>query len=317
MKNFKYVYGPVPSRRLGNSLGIDIVPFKWCSYDCVYCQLGRTTQKTIHRKSWFSVPEILGEIKRVLDSNVSVDYITFAGSGEPTLNKNLGKLIPAVKAITNIPVAVLTNGSLLSQKGVQEDLLPADLIIPSLDAGTESLFRYINRPHPDLNLKTVTDGLADFRSKYSGEVWLEVFLLDGVNIQTKEIESIQSLITPINPDRVQLNTAVRPPAEDFVGQLKKERMEKVKRLFNGPVEIIADYDKSTAGVYRSPLRTEIMGLLKRRPCTVDDLAAALDANPNELLKQLNLLQKDKVVHFQRHNRRIYFSIKKHTDQTSN
>lgn len=311
MKTFKHIYGPVPSRRLGNSLGIDIVPSKTCSYDCIYCQLGRTTQKIIDRNSWFSVPKILDELKRSLDSDVSVDYITFSGSGEPTLNENIGKLISTIKTITSIPIAVLTNGSLLSEREVQEDLLTADLILPSLDAGTESVFRYINRPHHSLNLKTVVDGLADFRSRYSGQMWLEVFILDGVNAIEMEIRRIQSLIDCINPNRVQLNTAVRPPTEDFVVPLEKEHMEEIRKLFREPVEIIVDYEKTSAKLYRSPLHSQIIELLKRRPCTLDDISAALGVNRNDLLKQLDALRKSDDIHFQRHRGQIYFSVREY------
>lgn len=305
----KYTYGPVPSRRLGNSLGVDIVPFKICSFDCVYCQLGRTTRKTVQREDYSPASEILNDLKRVLDSDASIDFITFSGSGEPTLNKELGTLISKVKKLSTIPVAVITNGSLLWKREVQEDLLEADLVLPSLDAGSESLFQYINRPHSSLHLETIVDGLAGFRTKYVGKMWLEIFLLGGVNAIQNEIEKIAVAVEHIRPDKVQLNTAVRPPAEPFVVPVPKEQMKRLAGLFPCPAEIIADYDKPPDEQHRSVVPSRIMELLKRRPCTLDDVSAALKIHRNELIKHLDALQKEGTIESSRHDGRVYFLTK--------
>jgi len=169
-RNFKYIYGPVPSRRLGRSLGVDLVPFKACTFDCVYCQLGRTPHKTVERREYLPAEAILDEVKRKLAEGDVPDYITFSGSGEPTLNRRIGGLIREIKALTKIPVAVLTNGSLLWMQEVQEDLMAADLVIPSLDAGDEKLFSYVNRPHRDLAFAQVVNGLIEFTRRFPGQV---------------------------------------------------------------------------------------------------------------------------------------------------
>lgn len=179
------VYGPVPSRRLGWSLGVDLVPYKTCTYDCVYCQLGRTTRQTLERGEYVPTSQILEGVERALASleehrGRRPDWIGLAGSGEPTLHSHLGEVVAAIKARTNVPVAVLTNGSLLWSRSVRQELAEADLVLPSLDAGDEALFHYVNRPHPDLDFDQVVQGLVDFRREFRRPIWLEVFLLGGV-----------------------------------------------------------------------------------------------------------------------------------------
>ena len=177
----KEVFGPVPSRRLGFSLGVDLVPFKTCTLDCVYCQLGPTTHKTLKRKEYIPTEGILPEVEKMLNKGKRVDYITFSGSGEPTLHSGIGKMISRIKRISSIPVAVITNGTLLNQGQVQEDLWAADLVIPSLDAVDERIFQRINRPHASLNTKMIIRGLDDFAGKFPGKIWLEVMLVRGLN----------------------------------------------------------------------------------------------------------------------------------------
>ena len=302
----KCTYGPVPSRRLGNSLGIDVVPFKKCSFDCIYCQLGRTTTKTVQRERYFPVSEILNDIHQALDDDVSIDYITFSGSGEPTLNRDLGRIISMVKESTDIPVAVITNGSLLWKREVQEDLLHADLILPSQDAGADPLFQYINRPHSSLSLENIVDGLANFRSTFQGQMWLEIFLLGGVNAIQDEIEKIAAAVGRIRPDKVQLNTAVRPPAEPFVVPLSEEQMERFVDLFPCPAEIIADYDRPSEKHIVSTIPSRVQELLKRRPCTIEDMSSVLRIHRNELVKYLDALQKEGTIKSSRHDGRVYF-----------
>ena len=185
-KFYKYIYGPVPSRRLGRSLGIDLVPFKTCTYDCIYCQLGRTTNKTIKRRPYVPVKDILNELKIKLATGEPPDYISIAGSGEPTLHSDIGNLIDQINDITEIPVAVLTNGSLLFMPEVRTALSKADLVIPSLDAGDEELFRYVNRPHADIAFDQMVHGLIDFTRNFPGVVWLGGLLLSGVTGMAEE-----------------------------------------------------------------------------------------------------------------------------------
>ena len=286
------VYGPVPSQRLGRSLGLDLVPFKTCTYDCVYCQLGRTTDKTIDRKTYVGSEAVCAELERKLAAGPPPDYISLAGSGEPTLDAGIGELIVRIKGMTNIPVAVLTNGSLLWQCEVQEALLAADLVLPSLDAGDEEIFRYVNRPHPDISFALMISGLADFIRRFQGRVWLEVFLLAGVTSSSSEIGKIDAVLQKIRPERVQLNTATSPPAEEFAGAVSAERLEKLKGLFCGTVDVIGRRKPpggSESGSDQSP--ADILSLLARRPCTLEDLAEGLAMQPLVALKHLDALRR--------------------------
>lgn len=208
-----YTYGPVPSRRLGKSIGVSPIPAKTCSYSCVYCQLGRTDKFTVERQSFFDPQNILSELKdRVTNSDA--DYITFVGDGEPTLNKDLGWLIDQCKQNFDLPVAVITNGSLLYRKDVQDDLKNADLVMPSIDAGQESVFRKVNRPHKNLDFQTIVQGIIDFSKNFKGQVWTESMLVKGYNDSKEELQRIKDIIEKINPDKSFIMSPTRPPAED-------------------------------------------------------------------------------------------------------
>lgn len=287
----RYVYGPVPSRRLGHSLGIDLVPFKTCTYDCVYCQLGRTTNKTLERKEYVAVDGVLAELERKLAEKNAPDYISLAGSGEPTLNSAIGRLISGIKRLTDIPVAVLTNGSLLWMKDVQDDLMAADLVLPSLDAGDEARFHYVNRPHKDISFDQMVDGLITFTARFRGNVWLEVFLLEGITGTPEEIAAMAAIIRQINPARVQLNTVSRPPAEEFARPVPADRLPVLADLFPGPVDIISESvrNETRAAVPGHTAAADILALLNRRPCTATDVADGLGLHVAEALKRLETL----------------------------
>jgi wyosine [tRNA(Phe)-imidazoG37] synthetase (radical SAM superfamily) len=285
------VYGPVPSRRLGRSLGIDLVPFKTCSYDCIYCQLGRTTEKTITRREYVPIAPILGELKERCAAGVKADYITLAGSGEPTLHNEIGGLIRGIKTLTDIPVAVLTNGSLLWDPEVRDSLQEADLVIPSLDAGDERLFRYVNRPYAGISFGRMVDGLAGFTAGFGGEVWLEVFLLADLTGTPSEARKIASLAKAIKPKRIQLNTVRRPPAESFARPLTAPEMESLSGLFAGGAEVIlAEAGGQPPAADGSGVSdADILAILRRHPCTARDAAEALGMHATEALKRLEAL----------------------------
>jgi len=288
-KKKKLTFGPVPSRRLGRSLGIDLVPFKTCTYDCIYCQLGRTTNKTINRDEYCSIKDIIQAVKEKLREISRPDYITLSGSGEPTLHSRIGKIIHGIKEITDIPVAVLTNGSLFWIDEVRNAVLDADLVIPSLDAGDESTFSYVNRPHGDISFKKMVDGLCSLRENYKGPIWLEVFLAGGITDKEAEIIKIKTWADRINPERIQLNTAVRTPAEDFVRIVSKEKMEEIAESFGPHCEVIADYSKvHDLGEFHST-RDDVFELLRRRPCSIDDISRGLDLHRNEAIKYVQEL----------------------------
>ena len=305
---FRYVYGPVPSRRLGRSLGIDLVPFKTCTYDCVYCQLGRTTNKTTERKEYVAIEDVLAEMERKLAVEPAPDFISLAGSGEPTLNARIGDLIVKIKSLTHIPVAVLTNGSLLWMREVQEALMKADIILPSLDAGDEHLFQCVNRPHGEITFEKVIDGLAEFTERFPGSVWLEVFLLAGVTGIPAEIEKLAALTRRIRPNRVQLNTVSRPPAEEFAFAISGEQLENFRKLFSETAEVIGESKrgKSPTSLAGGTTDTDILSLLSRRPCTVRGVSSGLGLHPEEVSKRLHVLSKQGSVVSVRRNDVIFY-----------
>ena len=290
----KHVYGPVPSRRLGRSLGIDLVPFKTCPYDCIYCQLGRTTDLTLARKPYAPAAPLVAECRQVLQTKQPPDIISLAGSGEPTLNSAIGDVLRGIKACTAIPVAVLTNGALLWQKEVQEALMPADRVLPSLDAGHAQLFQTVNRPHPELSFEQMVAGLAEFTHRFNGEVWLEVLLLAGLSDTEAEVEKIAAWVKQIQPARVQLNTVCRPPAESAAAAVPVHRLHELASLFPCPVDIIARATRQapSPGPGNNIKEADIMAMLGRRPCTAGDVANGLGIHINEALKHLEALAAD-------------------------
>jgi wyosine [tRNA(Phe)-imidazoG37] synthetase (radical SAM superfamily) len=283
-EDFKHVFGPVPSRRLGRSLGVDLVPFKTCSYDCIYCQLGRTTCKTVERKEWVSTDAVLNELKQKLASRP--DYITLSGSGEPTLHSRLGEIIEHVQAMSDVPVAVLTNGSLLWQKEVREEVALADVVLPSLDAPDPERFEFINRPHPDITFERLLDGLATFRREFSGKYWLEVMLLGGYTSLPAQVRRLADWAGRIQPDKVQLNTAVRPPAEEYAMAVPPERLAELARVFEPPAEVVAEHRGQRASAESQASAEALLALVRRRPCTVEGIAHGLAIKPSVAVKLL-------------------------------
>jgi len=302
----RYIFGPVPSRRLGRSLGIDLIPFKTCSYDCIYCQLGRTTNKTVERKEYFPREEILKNLATRLREASLPDYITLAGSGEPTLYGPLEELIRGIKEITDIPVALLTNGSLFWDDGMRRSVREVDLIVPSLDAGDEETFLSVNRPHADVSFSRMTEGLCALREGFQGDLWLEIFLAGGISDEDPAIANIKRWMDRINPDRVQLNTAVRTPAEDFVHMVPQERMEAIADFMGPQAEVIADY----TGVHDRGefhlTQNDVLDLLKRRPCSLDDISTGLGLHRNEVIKYVQeLLDHDSIRMEKRNDKTLY------------
>ena len=282
------IFGPVPSRRLGRSLGVDLVPFKTCTYDCIYCQLGRTTNKTAERREWVPLNEVLAELQDKLATKP--DYITLSGSGEPTLYSRLDDLIDRIRSMTDVPVAVLTNGSLLWQKEVRRQLMDAHLVIPSLDAGHSSMFKAVNRPHESISFERMLDGLVAFRDDYYGQYWLEVFLLAGHTAIDSEIRKIADCVERIKPDRVQLNTATRPTAEDYAVMVERRQLAELAPWFEPPAEVIADYRGVHAQSDFKAGRQSVLEMIQRRPCSLEDIADGLGIHRNEVIKYVEELE---------------------------
>jgi wyosine [tRNA(Phe)-imidazoG37] synthetase (radical SAM superfamily) len=257
--------------------------------------LGRTPRKSIRRKKYFSLPEILSQIRRKISSRQRIDYITFSGSGEPTLNMAIGKLIREIKKMTSIPVAVLTNSSLLALKSVRRALMAADVVAPSLDAASAEILARVNRPHPSLKMNRIIEGLVKFRQEFKGSIWLEVMLVKGVNDSPSHIRKLKEAIARIKPDKVQLNTVVRPPAEKFARALGFKELEKIKKFLGKNSEIIAEFEKKPQKPSSENLDKVILSLVQRRPVTLQDISTSLGKNEKVIREHLHsLLERDRI-----------------------
>jgi wyosine [tRNA(Phe)-imidazoG37] synthetase (radical SAM superfamily) len=296
-KNPRHLFGPVPSRRLGISLGVDIIPFKTCSLDCLYCECGRTTRLTCERRRFFPPQRVLDELQAVLAETPHLDFITFSGSGEPTLNSDLGWLINEIKKTSRVPLAVLTNGTLLFREDVRRDLLRADVVLPSLDAATTGGFARINQPCPGLDLERIIAGLEEFRREYSGRIWLEVFMLKGVNDSEDDMRALQRALQRIHPDKVQLNTLDRPPACPGVESVDYAFLEKVRAHWTGlPVEIIKRTGRrEEIAAFSSNLENSLLNTIRRRPLTLADLMALTAKGEGEVRQYLDVLEREKKI----------------------
>ena len=312
MIKYKHLFGPVMSRRLGISLGIDLVPYKYCPLNCVYCEVQRTTHLVTKREEFYSIGEILAELDSFLATNPHLDYITFSGAGEPTLNSSLGEIVSYIK--TKYPgykLALLTNGILFSQEEVRNEVLPCDIVLPSLDSATQEGFEKINRPCPELKVEDLIEGLIQFRQEYKGTIWLEVFLVSGINTSAEELSALAKAINRINPDLVQLNCLDRPGAEDWVKPLPLNILKQIKAQLKEqvcvPVEIIAKVKYKPA---ENQLDSELIELLhntlKRRPSTAEDLSAMLDIHINEISKVLRQLHLEKKISAIRESRGVFY-----------
>ena len=302
----RHVYGPVPSHRLGRSLGVDLVPFKTCTYNCIYCQLGRTTDLTITRREYVPVDEILIQLREKLRTGPTPDYVSLAGSGEPTLHARIGELIAGIKRLTRIPVAVLTNGSLLSMRDIQDALMEADLVLPSLDAGDADLFRLVDRPHAQIEFDAMVDGLAVFRERFTKPVWLEVMLLAGITGIRAEVEKIAALARRIRPERVQINTITRPPCEEFAYPVSPDVMAAFARLFGRGASVVSEHRPRRAAGSGTLADGDILALLTRRPCTARGISKGLGLHLGEIIKRLDLLTDRGAVTPVRKNGSVFF-----------
>ena len=300
------VFGPVPSRRLGFSLGVDLVPFKTCTLDCIYCQLGRTTRKTLLRRSYMAPERIMADLKEALSQGQRVDYITLSGSGEPTLHSQIGRIIEQIKEITDIPVAILTNGTLFTIKRLREELARADLAIPSLDAASQDIFERVNRPHPALHIEKIIQGLRAFREGFTGQIWLEVMLVKGINEGAEAIESLREVIPELCCDKIQLNTVIRPPSENYARPLDLEGMLKVKELLGPKCEIMSRFSRRAQKAYREDLEQRILDLVARRPVSIRDISSTLGMHENEVIKYVETLTEAGQVKAERFSGQLYY-----------
>ena len=290
---YKHLFGPVPSRRLGMSLGIDLIPKKVCSLNCVYCEVGKTTKLTIDRMEYVKYDQIIAELEQFMSNNPKIDYFTFSGSGEPTLNSRIGDVLSFIKKnYPEIKTAVLTNGTLLFDKKLRTELLQADVILPSLDAVSQEVFEKIDRPNSSLKIETYIQGLIDLKKEYKGKIWLEIFLLKGYNDSIKDLELLKKAILKIKPDSVQLNTLDRPGTVMELIPLSKNELQEIVDVWNLPyVEIIASApERESIESYSGNIEAAILETIARRPCTLDDLHNFLGVHINEINKYLGTLE---------------------------
>ena len=291
----RQVFGPVPSRRLGFSLGVDPIPRKYCNFDCIYCQVGRTACTETERKSFFDPEDIVREVLEHLHDATQVDVITFSGSGEPTLNQDLGWMLREVKKGTDTALAVITNSSLLSREDVCDDLLAADIVLPSLDAVQEKTFRRINRPHPSISIESVVAGLRTFRKIYKGKIWLEIMFAKGINDTADELQHIREVIGSIPFEKIQLNTITRPAPEHQAKALDASELATISETLGGSCEVICGFDKRSEGLGIDDWVAGLLATLARRAMTLDDVARATGVPPEEARKRLRRLEAQKVL----------------------
>ena len=306
----KYTFGPVNSRRLGLSLGIDLLADKTCSFNCIYCEIGASPRVTCDRKEYTPTAEIIAEIDRVIrnqSGSKPIDVFTVTGNGEPTLHSGLGKIIHHIKEKTDKPVAVLTNGSLLHRTDVREDLFEADIVIPSLDAALEGSFRKINRPASCNTLSEIIDGLVIFSQEFTGKLWLEILIVKGINDTPEDILALQKAVTKIKPDMVQLNTVARPPLEKYAHPVSQKELEHIAEELPGKVEIIVAFSQKKKEQTRNANEPEILHILQRRPCTVSDICEALNLGTDSTEKALLHLEKSGSITITEHQGRKYYS----------
>jgi wyosine [tRNA(Phe)-imidazoG37] synthetase (radical SAM superfamily) len=293
-----YLFGPVLSRRLGLSMGVDLLSSKACNLDCVYCELGGTHCLTQCRSRFVPPDKVLREIKARRDE--ANDYLTFAGSGEPTLSLDLGEIIRASRKLVDVPIAVITNSTLLTSPDVRKEVSAADIVLPSLDAASQGTFQAINQPAPGLRIEDIIEGLKEFRKEFRGEIWLEVMFVKGIN--EHEADLIARAAQSISPDRIQLNTVVRPPAKP-VEPLGEEEMQKMIEVFQG-AELIPDWD------WRVPplRRTRMLELLSRRPCTLEEICALLDLESSDAIKYCKILEREGKIRRLMHGGKLCFLL---------
>ena len=305
---YRYLFGPVPSRRLGRSLGIDLVPQKTCTFDCAYCECGRTTVLTLERREYVPTDRVIAEIDDCLAKAPDIDYVTFAGSGEPTLHSGIGDIISFIKdRYPRYRVAVLTNGALFVDPDVRAALMRADLVVPSLDAVSEDIFRDINRPSPGITAGQVVAGLVAFSREFPGTIWLEVFIVPGKNDTDEELLRLRDAVAAIAPDRVQVNTLDRPGTDIRVRRASPRTLERARTIIGGNAEVIgaASCEPATAPEMRD-VADMLLATLRRRPCTVADLSRISGLRPAEVTKHLRILEEKGAVEPVREQRGVFY-----------
>ncbi len=315
--NYKHLFGPVISRRLGVSLGVDVVPYKYCSMNCIYCEVGATTHLINEPENLVDLDDVIKELKDYISKNPKLDYITFSGAGEPLLYSKIGQLINYIKeTYPQYKLALITNSSHLNRPDISQDLLKLDMIMPSLDAVDQSTFQAINRPHEDIKVSEIIKNLITFNKTFPGEMWLEIFFVPELNDSPEELARMSQVIKEINPERVQLNALDRPGTEAWVRQEDRIKLEEIKAYFesalpqNIMVEIIKKVDKKLYDENSTSLEIEekIISTIKRRPCTAQDMSQMFSVHINAINKVLHKLIEEKKIEGLHQERGIFYKL---------
>jgi wyosine [tRNA(Phe)-imidazoG37] synthetase (radical SAM superfamily) len=308
--NYRYIYGPIPSRRLGRSLGISPIPDKMCNYSCIYCMLGRTDHLTTKREEYFKLEDILAELDDALEHvSPPPDHISIVGNGEPTLYARLRDLIRGARGLTSIPIAVITNGALLSEPPVREALAEADVVLTSFNAPTEELFRRIDRPCPGITFEAMKQGLLDFaHMRRKGQLWVEMMLLEGINDSPETLEQTRWVLQATKPDRVFVDTPIRPPAEDFARPVAPEALKRAERALGGAQPSGFDFGAFTIAAGTDPLET-LAGICKRHPMRDDQAIELLVNSGIDPLPVLDALRADPRFLVERYAGQTFFLVR--------
>jgi wyosine [tRNA(Phe)-imidazoG37] synthetase (radical SAM superfamily) len=307
-KDYRYIFGPVPSRRLGLSLGVDLVPHKTCSLDCVYCECGRTNRLTTTPDAYVPLDSVKEELTEFLSTSPDLDFITFSGSGEPTLHSGIGEMAEFIKK--NFPaykLALLTNGTLLGREDIRRRLLAIDVVIVSVDGGRDDAFQRINRPHPDLSLIDIETGLVSFRKIFTNSLWVEVFLVPGCNTSREELASIRRMLERIHPDKVQVNTLDRPGTESWVAPLEEDELKKAASFLQD-AELISSARSERFSGENDDLADRILAVVQRRPLTLEDISRMLGIETSEASRQIQKMAREKIVKSIEMPRGIFYMV---------
>ncbi|HPA78822.1 MAG TPA: radical SAM protein [Kiritimatiellia bacterium] len=306
-KKYKYLFGPVPSRRLGLSLGVDLVPHKTCSMNCIFCQLGNTARTTIERREYVPTEDVLAEISDWQAQGGQTDVITLSGGGEPTLHSRFGEVIDFVKAKTRHRTVILSNGSLLHLPEVRREAARADIVKITLASWDEDSFRKIHRPPAEVTFARIIEGACAFRNEFTGEIWLEVFVIPGINAEPEKIRKIAGFAEKIRPDKIHLNTAVRPAAEKTVQPVPAAALQNLTGLFNPPAEVIASFAPGSG--HRIELHEEsVLALVRLHPCTAENIARMCKITPAEAAEFLDSMMARDIIRREEHDGTVWYVV---------
>lgn len=308
MSEYRYLFGPVPSRRFGRSLGIDLVPMKTCTLDCLFCQLGRSPVTTIDRREYVPTEEVMAELRDWLEVDGAADYLTLSGSGEPTLHTKFGDVLEFLESHSSVPRLLMTNGTLLHLPEVRRSACSASVVKMSLSAWDQESFERINRGARGITFDMLVAGEKAFRREFAGKIWLEVFVVQGVNSAPANVEKIARLAEDIGPDNIQINTAVRPPAEMSAVAPPRECLEELASLFSPPAEIIAAYGREVAGGGEVDAE-RVLAVLRRRPCTAKQIAGGLGIHVSEASKHLGVLLQHNLISPRQTGEETYYAVR--------